>query len=285
MAVYSPTWIYLGHNETQINPNWNSAVNAEAGTQLTEASVVVGWTFLSNAIQAVQVTGNATNSNGTLFGRGTDVLNYTLTNGGTGTSHASVYTSHVVVDLSIAVIRADGNRGNETATLPLRGVIVQMETGDLFVRPYYQDVAGWNSALADWSIRQVTIDAISTGLNPASTNTDRETGALNATTSFNPKLFHDDLFVPCYIAGTMIETPWGEVAIERLGIGDFVLLRNGPPQPIQWIGRRRITAAQLGSTPQLRPVRIRAGAIGPGSRRHCRRCHCAGRSVPASRTG
>lgn len=71
-------------------------------------------------------------------------------------------------------------------------------------------------------------------------------------------------FVVCFARGTGIATPAGRRRIEQLQVGDDVLTRNNGPQQIRWIGRRRIGSDRLRSNPRLRPVRIRAGALGNG---------------------
>ncbi len=68
----------------------------------------------------------------------------------------------------------------------------------------------------------------------------------------------------CFRRGTRIATPRGEVPVERLRIGDPVLTADGGVGPIKWIGRRRYPAAQVAAHPELRPVRIAAGALAPG---------------------
>ncbi|MDB5660660.1 MAG: hypothetical protein JWS10_3275 [Cypionkella sp.] len=69
-------------------------------------------------------------------------------------------------------------------------------------------------------------------------------------------------FVPCFTAGTMILTRSGEVAVEDLRVGDLVLTVDNGFRPIRWIGRRRLSPRQLELSPQLRPIRIEAGALG-----------------------
>lgn len=69
----------------------------------------------------------------------------------------------------------------------------------------------------------------------------------------------------CFAAGTMLATPHGEVAIEDLREGDLVLTRDHGAQPIRWIGKTVIGAARLAVSPQLRPIRIKAGALGDNS--------------------
>lgn len=75
-------------------------------------------------------------------------------------------------------------------------------------------------------------------------------------------LVDDISLMVCLTAGTMIETPDGPRAIEALVAGDMVQTRAGA-KPIQWIGRRKITAAEMARNPKLCPVRIRRGALGP----------------------
>jgi hypothetical protein len=67
---------------------------------------------------------------------------------------------------------------------------------------------------------------------------------------------------PCFAAGTRIATPGGEVPVERLAIGDLVLTAAGDAKPIRWIGQRRLDCDRHPQPELVRPVRIRAGAIG-----------------------
>lgn len=68
--------------------------------------------------------------------------------------------------------------------------------------------------------------------------------------------------VPCFTRGTMISTQRGAVAIEELREGDMVLTGDNGLQPIRWIGSRKLSQAQLQAKPNLRPIRIREGALG-----------------------
>lgn len=73
----------------------------------------------------------------------------------------------------------------------------------------------------------------------------------------------DGLTVVCFALGSMIRTEAGEVPVEDLRQGDLVLTADNGYQPIRWIGANKISAAQLDANPKLRPIRIRAGALGP----------------------
>ena len=69
--------------------------------------------------------------------------------------------------------------------------------------------------------------------------------------------------VICFTPGTRIATPVGPRLIEHLRQGDSVLTRDNGAQPVIWTGHRRITGARLYAMPHLRPIRFRAGALGP----------------------
>jgi len=69
--------------------------------------------------------------------------------------------------------------------------------------------------------------------------------------------------ITCFARGTLIKTMAGEVAIEDLSVGDKVLTMDTGYQPIRWIGGRKLSRADLEANPKLKPIRIRAGALGP----------------------
>lgn len=70
--------------------------------------------------------------------------------------------------------------------------------------------------------------------------------------------------VTSFLPRTLIATPKGEVSIENLKIGDRVVTRDNGLQEIKWIGRRDLSEADLLLSQRLRPVMIRAGALGVG---------------------
>jgi collagen type I alpha len=71
--------------------------------------------------------------------------------------------------------------------------------------------------------------------------------------------------VPCFVAGTSIATPTGEVAVENLSIGEPVRTVLGATAvPITWIGRRDVDCTHHPQPQRVWPVRVVAGAFGPG---------------------
>ncbi|MFM9857997.1 Hint domain-containing protein [Pseudoxanthobacter sp. M-2] len=77
-----------------------------------------------------------------------------------------------------------------------------------------------------------------------------------------PDGFNQTTYVPCFLAGTRIAVPGGEVAVETLRPGDLVLTADGRSVPVRWIGRRAL-ATPFVPEPR-RPVCIAAGALGDG---------------------
>jgi hypothetical protein len=69
--------------------------------------------------------------------------------------------------------------------------------------------------------------------------------------------------VACFCTGTRIRTNRGEVAVERLSIGDMAVTLSGEAKPIRWIGRRSYPGGVIADRKVL-PIKVAAGAIGPG---------------------
>ncbi len=67
----------------------------------------------------------------------------------------------------------------------------------------------------------------------------------------------------CFCDGTRIATPEGERLVEDLAPGDLVITRDHGVQPIRWVGSRHLGPLDLCAHPQLRPIRVRKGALGP----------------------
>ena len=85
-------------------------------------------------------------------------------------------------------------------------------------------------------------------------------GATTGSLTFN----EIESIIPCFTPGTVIATPKGERAVEDLQVGDRVITRDNGLQEIRWIGRRDLAGAELLQAPHLKPVLIRAGALGRG---------------------
>ncbi|GAB5448614.1 Hint domain-containing protein [Gymnodinialimonas sp.] len=106
----------------------------------------------------------------------------------------------------------------------------------------------------------VNTAAVAAAWNDPGTNTitmgQKVTGPTNAAGDFED--------VICFAAGTLIDTESGLVRVEHLRIGDKVRTLEEAFKPILWIGSCDVGVAQLRANPRLRPILIRADALGPG---------------------
>ena len=72
--------------------------------------------------------------------------------------------------------------------------------------------------------------------------------------------------VPCFVTGTFIRTPDGDVPVEQLKAGDMVVTSSGQTRPVRWVGHLDVTNLPLHDCSRgwnLWPVRIAAHAFAP----------------------
>ncbi|PSL20734.1 Hint domain-containing protein [Shimia abyssi] len=110
----------------------------------------------------------------------------------------------------------------------------------------------------------VNTAAIQAAWNDTGTNTieidQLQTGPTNASGDIEDAI--------CFASGTRIETANGPVTIDDLKVADLILTYDHGPQPIRWIGSITLTKGQLDAKPRLKPIRIRADALGAGFPKH-----------------
>jgi hypothetical protein len=73
---------------------------------------------------------------------------------------------------------------------------------------------------------------------------------------------NEALVALCFYPGTMIATPWGDVAVENLRAGNLVLTANGA-KPVRWLGQSQVST-RFADPLRALPIRIAAGALGEG---------------------
>lgn len=67
----------------------------------------------------------------------------------------------------------------------------------------------------------------------------------------------------CFLEGTLVSTPNGEIAVEKLRSGDQILTASGKTVPVKWMGHQTIHN-NIFTSPARAPVCISAGALGDG---------------------
>lgn len=224
----------------------------------TQANAIAGWDADGKSeIKAVQLTGNyypagsypdSGNITGSHF-RTTyqgqtsyPASTFSYTDPADDSAETGVrIVTFMEATFDITVHDANGNATVETQV----GRLFQMSNGDIFFRPATTTLEAWDTIDRISRVEVVSATPISD---------------YPATIGFNPSIFEVD--VVCFTRGTMIECPEGARRIESLRPGDLVVTRDHGAQPVRWIGFNHLGAETLRQSPHLRPVRIRAGALG-----------------------
>lgn len=244
-------WLYIGNGaaidptpttnvtQTQLNNSWINNYTATGRNELAPVTLngttypsEFGPAFFTRFNPAYDANGNPVSSRFT-YERPFDQ--------GTATSIRIQTTFRA----DVIITDNDGNQRAEEAT------VVQMSNGDVFFRPYAGAVDDWAGVTSLRSIQIVDPFPFPNNI------------VLNSTISFDPSIFDIDI-APCFADATLILTAEGEVPAAALARGDMVMTADAGPQPIRWIAKRELDAAALAANPHLRPVRIRASALGVG---------------------
>ena len=144
---------------------------------------------------------------------------------------------------------------NTTTSAIIDGGTISFDGGSTF-QPYtYLGLGGYRGGTP-------TAEFIEVGGQTYAWNANNPTGSLP---TGNWKIGVGDLDPsnpPCFVAGTMILTPDGERPVEELREGDEVVTSNNSVRRILWVGGRRFHPSAFDRNPEIRPIRIAAGAIG-----------------------
>lgn len=112
----------------------------------------------------------------------------------------------------------------------------------------------------DWRIVDDTVDSDGNGIDGTIEFLDSSGDAPFVT---GTATFENIEEIVCFTPGTRILTPMGEVAVENLREGDQVVTRDNGLQTIRWAGRKHVSGRDLMVRPELRPILIKQGALGP----------------------
>lgn len=245
MPTSTVNWLWIGNlplvdsspatnvSQAQLDAAGMNGYTAFGPGQLAPVAVT-GTTTASGTAQVFTAPFNPTNNFTSQFSFDSPSTAGTVAN----QTVSSFFRGDVSIELP------DGSHVNQVATM------VQMANGDIFLRPNASYVADWSGITG---VRSITV----TQATPFAQNT-----VLNSVISFAPNIF--EIEIPCFTLGTLIATPAGLRAVDSLRVGDLVQTADHGAQVVRWINQRRIGAAALALLPQLRPIRIKAGALGEG---------------------
>ena len=145
-------------------------------------------------------------------------------------------------------------QGSTTSAI-IDGAMVSLDGGQTF-QPYEYLGQGTNSNTQDTG-EFIRVDGQIYAYNSEDPTASLKTG--------NWRITEEDLDPdqpPCFVAGTMIRTPNGEVPIEELNVGDHVQTLSGGCAPILWHGQSTVSPGMQRRAPALRAIHIGRGAIG-----------------------
>ncbi|MCZ0963453.1 Hint domain-containing protein [Paracoccus benzoatiresistens] len=242
-------WLWFGNH---------AQVNATSGTPSThaEADRMAGYNAVGTAqikpvtisgdTRTITVDGQRTEAFATSYNddsRGRDVTDSRMTylSPQTGEKVGTTITGFMSVRYQLTF--PDGS------TTEQEGVLIQMKNGDMFFRPSKDALPEWDGIDALRGVKILSADPL-----PENTYV--------AVISFKPTIH--DLPITCFTSGTLIATAAGDRPVQDIRVGDLVVTRDNGLQPVRWMGRRHVTAAEIAAHPALAPVRIAAGALGRG---------------------
>ena len=75
-------------------------------------------------------------------------------------------------------------------------------------------------------------------------------------------IYADATAIPCYARGTLISTTRGEVAVEKLRVGDMLHTASGNTSAIVWLGHRHVDCNRQLNKEEAYPIRVTKDAFG-----------------------
>jgi hypothetical protein len=174
------------------------------------------------------------------------VISNILVGSSPDTSHETLSGGQAVAGFTVTGSVTDG--GNDTAG---QTIVVNLKDGNNVIDTVHgivQPNGTWSVTFSgDFSLLTHSNDSITAFLTDKAGNT-------------SPTASQGFTYTACFMAGTMVRGPNGEVAVETLKIGDPVVTHDGRVAPVRWVGRQ--TVSLIFADPlRVLPIRIKAGAL------------------------
>jgi hypothetical protein len=145
----------------------------------------------------------------------------------------------------------NGNSASFTSFSPL----ISFESGNYQFEGIATDGGDITTLLLNW-----------TGQTPTSLNFGTNVTAYDGVGSYNTYstfVTNTITALPCFVEGTLIRTPHGDLPVEMLKVGDLVVTSSGAPRSVKWLGYREINCRAHADPRSVFPIRIAADALGP----------------------
>ena len=188
-------------------------------------------------------------------------VTYLSFNPGTGAFDFSASYTHwegryrIEVSDDDNVMNAGGDPNQIATVYDMDGNIVT--SGPITVPAYAEiDLPGGGTAFLD----RVEVNGMHLGYLPSTALTPGTSYPVRMSSTFEEQhSYYQANSVPCFGPGTWIATARGACPMDVLRIGDRVQTLDHGLQPIGWIGRARVSAAERRRAPALAPVCIAGG--------------------------
>lgn len=257
-----------------LNRNYTSSNNItlDNGAMIFAQDTVSTGTVTINANgrylgNATTVTNDLVNNGTVQAGSGMMVLKGSL--GGTGT--LGYFPDETGVPASdLGTIEVTGATANNVQLLAGRGIQLDDPAGfsGSITAPIGSNIILGNSIIAtSATLTNGTLDVMNgTSTVAALTMAGTYTGDVFNVSSVaaGTEISVAQATVTCFVRGTRIRTPEGDLPVEELVAGQLVVTANGRTAPVVWIGRRHLDCRRHPAPQTVLPVRIRANAFGPG---------------------
>ncbi|MDD2878428.1 MAG: Hint domain-containing protein [Acidiphilium sp.] len=226
----------------------NTTINVDGGTATLSNGSILG--ALSGATINLDNGGTFSNGGGLITALNGSTINYGA-NGGTFIANAG----GSLIDLSSTTIN-----GFEGGTASDK---IEFQNLPSAISSYSIATSGGSQTITLFSSTGATLGSVTVAGTSLPTGTTHQGQSGPLTVSGSGTTFTIDpvaSVLTCFLAGTHIRTPDGDVNVETLKIGDFVVTADGRTVSVCWAGVTTVSAASADPA-RIMPIRIQAGAL------------------------
>lgn len=241
----SGTWLYIG-NHPVMGGTGSSPINTAAEMNKLEGVIATHQGGLS--FVEVTWTTNSSNIAYPMHNMTTSTFHHATYDAGNGTV-TSAFAAFMHYEVELTFLAEDGSTYTSTHIYTVR----QTVNGDTFITPS-DDFGDPTEVFTDPLLSVTLVDRVGPNWNYS----------MSGVRDFTPGGEVPPVIAPCFATGTLILTRRGSLPVETIRAGDEVWTADHGFQTVRWVGGRQLDPPLLRIFPNLRPVRISAGALGDG---------------------